>query len=299
MRPNCAIAVRAAAGGRTISDAKLRAIDDAILGTMRELARRDRQRWIGLTRDQRMAEALAKAMEDVQAAAALKEHQAGLGRTRAAGARGAVRNFLNAVEPTATTTFFATVAVLPAFVAMSSPRRLKPRAPLQHRRQVAPHVRHVQAGAPMVAAAARPVVPAVGATHPVIALPIPDHQPLGQLLRVGLRPAPAQQPGAPIKKVNDVGICPGYCRQIGVAYRCALHAVTLRILRILRRPACLLASWPDFGFANACESLRIRAGLNVGVGCIRRNSQPFADCQCRRRPAWMLTIRRIRSFRRG
>ena len=87
MRPNCAIAVRAAAGGRTISDAKLRAIDDAILGTMRELARRDRQRWIGLTRDQRMAEALAKAMEDVQAAAALKEHQAGLGRTRAAGAR--------------------------------------------------------------------------------------------------------------------------------------------------------------------------------------------------------------------
>lgn len=45
---------------------------------MRELARRDRQRWQGLTRDQRVAEAMAKAMEDIQAEAALKEYRAGL-----------------------------------------------------------------------------------------------------------------------------------------------------------------------------------------------------------------------------
>ncbi len=46
--------------------------------TMRELARRDRQRWAGLTRDQRVAEAMAKAMEDIKAEAALKEYRAGL-----------------------------------------------------------------------------------------------------------------------------------------------------------------------------------------------------------------------------
>lgn len=45
---------------------------------MRELARRDRQRWQGLTRDQRVAEAMAKAMEDIQAEAALTEYRAGL-----------------------------------------------------------------------------------------------------------------------------------------------------------------------------------------------------------------------------
>lgn len=45
---------------------------------MRELARRDRQRWQGLTRDQRVAEAMAKAMEDIQAEAALKEYRASL-----------------------------------------------------------------------------------------------------------------------------------------------------------------------------------------------------------------------------
>lgn len=84
MKPDCAASVRAAAGGREISDAKLRAIDDAISGTMRELARRDRQRWQGLSREQRMAEAVGKAMEDIQAAAALKEYRAGLQVLRAA-----------------------------------------------------------------------------------------------------------------------------------------------------------------------------------------------------------------------
>lgn len=84
MRANCAASVRAAAGGRQISDAKLQAIEDRISATMRELARRDRQRWQGLSRDQRYAEAVAKAMEDVQAEAALKEYRAGLQVLRAA-----------------------------------------------------------------------------------------------------------------------------------------------------------------------------------------------------------------------
>jgi hypothetical protein len=78
MNPKCATAVRAAAGGRQISEAKLAAIEDAISGTMRELARRDRQRWQGLTRDQRMAEAMTVAMEQIQAEAALKEYRASL-----------------------------------------------------------------------------------------------------------------------------------------------------------------------------------------------------------------------------
>jgi len=78
MNPKCATAVRAAAGGRQISEAKLAAIEDAISGTMRELARRDRQRWQGLTRDQRMAEAMTAAMEQIQAEAAIKEYRASL-----------------------------------------------------------------------------------------------------------------------------------------------------------------------------------------------------------------------------
>jgi hypothetical protein len=78
MNPKCVTAVRAAAGGRQISEAKLAAIEDAISGTMRELARRDRTRWQGLTRDQRMAEAMTAAMEQIQAEAALKEYRASL-----------------------------------------------------------------------------------------------------------------------------------------------------------------------------------------------------------------------------
>lgn len=78
MKPKCATAVRAAAGNRLISDAKLRAIEDAITGSMREMARRDRPRWQSLTREQRVAEASAKAMEDIQAEAALKEYRASL-----------------------------------------------------------------------------------------------------------------------------------------------------------------------------------------------------------------------------
>ena len=78
MHPDCVRTVRAAASGRQISDAKMQALEDALGASMRDLARADRQRWHGLTRDQRMAEATAKAMQDVQAEAALKEYRAGL-----------------------------------------------------------------------------------------------------------------------------------------------------------------------------------------------------------------------------
>lgn len=84
MDPKCSAAVRAAAGGRQISDAKLAAIEDAISGTMRELARRDRAGWAAMSRDQRIAAASAKAMEDLQAEAGLKEYRAGLQAVRTA-----------------------------------------------------------------------------------------------------------------------------------------------------------------------------------------------------------------------
>jgi hypothetical protein len=61
-----------------LNPAKLQAIEDALSAKMRELARRDRQRWQGMSRDQRMAEAAVEAMADIQAQAALKEYRANL-----------------------------------------------------------------------------------------------------------------------------------------------------------------------------------------------------------------------------
>lgn len=84
MTPKCASIVRQAAAGRQISDAKLQALDDAVASKMRELARRDTPRWLGLTRDQRYAEAATEVMTDIQAAAALKTYRAGLQVLRAA-----------------------------------------------------------------------------------------------------------------------------------------------------------------------------------------------------------------------
>ena len=153
-------------------------------------------------------------------------------------------------------------------------------------------VQHASRQRRAIRAASRSAVPAFGAGAAVVAFAVALHQALGQHLGLALGPAPAQQPGAPVEEARDVGIRPVLCN-------CALQGCPLRILRILRRPACFLASWPGFGFANACESLRIRVGLGVGAGQIRRNSQPFAGCRCRRRPAWMLTIRSFRSFRSG
>ena len=77
MHPNCIAAVTAAAG-KALSPGKIKAIEDALSSKMRELARRDRQRWMGLTRDQQMIEGATAAMQDIQAAAALKEYRAQL-----------------------------------------------------------------------------------------------------------------------------------------------------------------------------------------------------------------------------
>lgn len=84
MDPRCAAAVRSAAAGRQISDERLRLIEDAYTAKMREMARRDRQAWAALSRDERVAQASAEVMADIQAEAALKEHRAGLQVLRAA-----------------------------------------------------------------------------------------------------------------------------------------------------------------------------------------------------------------------
>lgn len=84
MTPKCAASVRAAAGGRDISAKKLQAIEDAVSEQMRELARQDRTRWLSLSRDQQMTEAMTAAMERAQAEAKLKEYRAGLQVLRAA-----------------------------------------------------------------------------------------------------------------------------------------------------------------------------------------------------------------------
>lgn len=76
MTVRCANAIRTAAAGRQISDARLKLIDDAIGKQAKELARQDRTRWQGLTREQRTTEAAAAAMQDVQAQAALTEFRA-------------------------------------------------------------------------------------------------------------------------------------------------------------------------------------------------------------------------------
>ena len=78
MHADCIKKVMAAAGGRKISDAKLKAIDDAISGKMRELARRDPDGWRAKTKDQRITEAAQAAMMDIEAGAARKEMLAGM-----------------------------------------------------------------------------------------------------------------------------------------------------------------------------------------------------------------------------
>lgn len=84
MDPKCIQAVNAAAGKR-LSPAKLNAIEDAIDGKMRELAsiaRADARKnggsnaWLSMSHEQQMIEAATKAMEDIQAQAALKEARA-------------------------------------------------------------------------------------------------------------------------------------------------------------------------------------------------------------------------------
>lgn len=78
MDPKCTAAVRAAAAGRQVSDAKMALIEDALRDKGQQLAKEDRQRWLSLTREQRTAEVARAAMEDLEAAAARKEELAGM-----------------------------------------------------------------------------------------------------------------------------------------------------------------------------------------------------------------------------
>ncbi len=76
MHNKCITAVRNAANGRHISDAKLQVIEDAIQDSMRHLARMDRARWSSLSLDQRVAEAAAQAVKKIESDAARKEYLA-------------------------------------------------------------------------------------------------------------------------------------------------------------------------------------------------------------------------------
>lgn len=84
MRADCIEKVRAAAGDRKLSDSKIKAIDDAISGKMRDLARQDPDGWRAKSADQRVTEAAQAAMQDIEAAAARKETLAGMQAIKAA-----------------------------------------------------------------------------------------------------------------------------------------------------------------------------------------------------------------------
>lgn len=78
MRPNCAASVQAVAkslGRKPLTDAQLRAIDDRMSATMRQLARTDTT-WQAKTGDERVTAAAQQAMADIQAAAARKVENA-------------------------------------------------------------------------------------------------------------------------------------------------------------------------------------------------------------------------------
>ena len=90
MHADCIKKVMAAAGGRKLSDAKLKAIDDAISGKMRELARVDPDGWRAKSADQRITEAAKAAMDDLDAAAKRKEMLAGMQVLKSAEAKSRV-----------------------------------------------------------------------------------------------------------------------------------------------------------------------------------------------------------------
>lgn len=84
MDPKCRAAVQAAAAGRKISDQKMDEIERSLREHMRRLAGEDTARWRTLSKEQRMQEAATRAMDDIQAAAARKEHNAALQVLRSA-----------------------------------------------------------------------------------------------------------------------------------------------------------------------------------------------------------------------
>lgn len=84
MHADCIKRVQAAAGGRKLSDAKIKAIDEAIGGKMRELARQDPEGWRSRSPDERITLAAEAAMRDIESAAVRKETLAGMQAVRAA-----------------------------------------------------------------------------------------------------------------------------------------------------------------------------------------------------------------------
>lgn len=81
MQQKCMDAVKAAAqaaGKKAPTKAQLQDIEDRIVSAKVQIARADPQRWHGLTEAQRLQEATAKAMQDIQAEAANKRRQAEL-----------------------------------------------------------------------------------------------------------------------------------------------------------------------------------------------------------------------------
>jgi hypothetical protein len=77
MKPQCIQALQYAAG-RALTAAEIKKIDDRISSTMRSLARSDPNGWRAKSSDQRVMDAAAQAMADVQAEAALKVQRAQL-----------------------------------------------------------------------------------------------------------------------------------------------------------------------------------------------------------------------------
>jgi len=73
MRADCIKKV-AAAAGKALSQAKIKAIDDAMSGKMRDLARQDPQAWASKSADQRATESAQAVMQDIQAEAARTEY---------------------------------------------------------------------------------------------------------------------------------------------------------------------------------------------------------------------------------
>jgi len=73
MRADCIRKV-AAAAGKALSQAKIKAIDDAMSGKMRDLARQDPQAWASKSADQRATEAAQAVMQDIQTEAARAEY---------------------------------------------------------------------------------------------------------------------------------------------------------------------------------------------------------------------------------
>ncbi|ECB3807376.1 hypothetical protein EW367_22425 [Salmonella enterica subsp. enterica serovar Fufu] len=78
MRQECIKAVTQAAGGRTLSQAEIKGIEDRIVRNMRQLARSDRTAWQGKSEATRMTEAAKAAADELVHEAKLKKRRVAL-----------------------------------------------------------------------------------------------------------------------------------------------------------------------------------------------------------------------------